>query len=381
MNRSLRELDHQPLSSASDRKYDVIVIGGGQAGLSVGYHLLQRGLRFVILDGNARIGDSWRKRWDSLKLFTPARFDALDGLPFPLAPDAFPTREQMADYLEGYAAHFGLPVLSGVQVDSLTQRAGRYRVKAGELELEADQVVVAMSTFQKPQLPAFAAELRPDIVQLHSSAYRNPDQLREGATLIVGAGNSGAEIGLELARLRRKVWVSGRDTGEVPFQMSSFWGKWLLGPLLLRFVFHRLLTLATPLGRKVHAKGPGATPLIRTRQRDLLRVGVERCGRVSGTRGRLPELETGSTLDVANVIWCTGYHPGFSWIELPIFDERGQPRHVAGVASDAPGLYFVGLHFLYAMSSTMIHGVGRDAARIARAVADRARVSSLFPAA
>jgi putative flavoprotein involved in K+ transport len=343
--------------------------------------LAQRGLRFVILDANARIGDSWRKRWDSLRLFTPARFDALDGLPFPLAPDAFPTRAQMADYLESYAAHFQLPVQSGTRVESLTRRAGRYVVKANGVLLEAEQVVVAMANFQAPSVPEFARELRPDIVQLHSSAYRNPDQLREGPTLIVGAGNSGAEIGLELARLGRKVWLAGRDPGQVPFRMTSFWGRWVLGPLLLRVVFHRLLTIATPMGRKVRSKQHGGTPLIRTRVQDLLRVGIERCARVRGTRAGLPELETSETLDVANVIWCTGYHPGFSWIDLPIFDERMQPRHVAGRVPSAPGLYFVGLQFLYAMSSTMIHGVGRDAARIASAIAQRVRVSSLFPAA
>ena len=381
MNRSLRELDPRPLPAATEPPLDVIVIGGGQAGLSVGYHLSRLGLRFVILDANQRIGDSWRKRWDSLKLFTPARFDALDGLPFPLGPNEFPTRTQMADYLETYAAHFQLPVRSGVRVQSLTRRAGRYLVKAGDLELEAAQVVVAMSNYQEPQLPELARQLRPDIVQLHSSAYRNPDQLREGPTLLVGAGNSGAEIAVELARLGRKVWLAGRATGEVPFRMSSFLGKWLLGPLLLRFVFHRLLTIATPIGRKARAKSHGGTPLIRTREEDLSRLRIERCARVVRTRAGLPELETGNTLEAANVIWCTGYHPGFSWIELPVFDEQRQPLHVAGVVPSAPGLYFVGLQFLYAMSSPMIHGVGRDAARVAAAIASRAHVSSLFPAA
>ena len=371
MNRSLRELDPPRPAAPDDHVLDVIVIGGGQAGLSVGYHLARRGLRFVILDKSRRVGDAWRERWDSLKLFTPARFDALDGLPFPLPPNEFPTREQMADYLERYAAHFRLPVRNGLRVESLTRRGQRFLVKAGSVELEAAQVVVAMSNFQEPQLPELAQRLRPDILQLHSSAYRNPDQLREGATLIVGAGNSGAEISLELARRGRKVWLSGRDTGQVPFRMTGFWGKWLLGPLLLRFVFHRLLTIATPLGRKVRGKAHGGTPLIRTRLSDLLAAGVERCARISDTHGGMPALETGATLDVANVIWCTGYHPGFSWIQMPIFDEQRLPKHVAGAVPAAPGLYFVGLQFLYAMSSTMIHGVGRDASRVADAIAQR----------
>ncbi|MEI9952981.1 MAG: FAD-dependent oxidoreductase [Pseudomonadota bacterium] len=354
------------------RSYDAIVIGGGQAGLSVGYYLAQRGLRFLILDAHERVGDSWRKRWDSLKLFTPARFDALVGLPFPLPPDAFPTRAQMADYLEQYAAHFELPIQSGVRVDSLTQRAGRYVVKAGDCQFEADQVVVAMASYQQPRVPAFARELRADVIQLHSSAYRGPRQLREGPVLIVGAGNSGAEIALELAKSGRKVWLSGRDTGQVPFRIASFWGKWLLAPLLLRVVFHRLLTIATPIGRKLRAKLiAGGTPLIRTQQADLLRAGVERCAAVDHVQDGLPALADGSALAALNVIWCTGYHPGFSWIDLPIFDERHEPLHVAGEVPRAPGLYFVGLHFLYSMSSSMIHGVGRDADRIVNALVRR----------
>jgi putative flavoprotein involved in K+ transport len=354
--------------------FDVIVIGGGQAGLSVGYHLAKRGLRFVILDANARVGDSWRKRWDSLKLFTPARFDALDGLPFPLPAHEFPTREQMADYLESYAAHFELPVRSGTRVQSLSKLGDRYLVRAGGLELEADQVVVAMASYQQARLSELARELRPDVVQLHSSAYKNPEQLRDGPVLLVGAGNSGAEIGLELARRGRKVWLSGRDTGQVPLRIRGFWGTWLVGTLILRVLFHRLLTIDTPMGRKARPKMlQGGAPLIRAQTPDLQAAGVERCARVTGTRGGLPVLADGTVIDVPNVIWCTGYHPGFAWIDLPIFDEGGEPEHVGGIALRQPGLYFVGLHFLYAMSSTMIHGVGRDARRIVDALTERVR--------
>jgi putative flavoprotein involved in K+ transport len=353
--------------------YDVVVIGGGQAGLSVGYYLAQRGLRFLILDAHERVGDSWRKRWDSLKLFTPARFDSLVGLPFPLPGDAFPTRGQMADYLEQYAEHFELPVQTGVRIDSLTQcDEGGYSIKAGQREFHADQVVVAMASYQQPRIPALARELRSDVLQLHSSEYRSPKQLRDGPVLIVGAGNSGAEIGLELARAGRKVFLSGRDTGQVPFRIASFWGKWLLAPLLLRLVFHRLLTIATPIGRRLRPKIlAGGGPLIRTRLVDLLRAGVLRCAGVERVRDGLPVLTDGSALTVANVIWCTGYRPGFSWIQLPIFDDRHEPEHVGGEVPHAPGLYFVGLHFLYSMSSTMIHGVGRDAARIVKKLAAR----------
>jgi len=357
--------------ATSAERLDVIVIGAGQAGLSVGYYLARRGLRFVILDGCERIGDQWRKRWDSLRLFTPARFDGLVGMPFPAPPDEFPTKDQMADYLAAYAAHFALPVRSAVQVDRLSRRNGRYVVSAGALELEAEHVVVAMATFQRPRVPTFARELDAKIVQLHSHAYRNPAQLTPGPVLIAGAGNSGAEIALELSR-SHAIRMAGRDTGEIPFQIDSFLGRLFLGPLVLRFLFHRVLTVKTPLGRKLRAKilHVGG-PLIRTKSRHLAAAGVERVARVVGVRGGLPLLEDGRTLDVANVVWCTGFDPGFSWIDLPVLDEHGEPRHTSGVAENEPGLYFVGLHFLHAASSTMIHGVGRDAERIAATIAQR----------
>ena len=373
-----------PTRPRNDAKphFDVIVIGGGPAGLSVGHHLAKRGLHFVILDANLRVGDAWRNRWDSLKLFSPACFDALDGLPFPLPGDAFPTHDEMADYLEAYAKHFDLPVKSGVRVDSLTRQGDLYLVKAGALELEAAQVIVAMSGYQQPRVPTLAKELNPNILQLHSSQYQRPAQLREGPVLIVGAGNSGAEIGFELVQQERRVWVSGPDTGKVPFRITSFWARWLLVRLMFRVVFHRVLTIRTPMGRKARPKMlHGATPLIRTQAQDLIAAGAQRCGRVTGARGGQPVLEDGRVLEVYNVIWCTGYSAGFSWIELPIFDQQGDPQHVAGVVESQPGLYFVGLPFLYAMSSSMIHGVGRDAQRIVAIVAHRARASSAVRAA
>jgi putative flavoprotein involved in K+ transport len=279
----------------------------------------------------------------------------------------------MAAYLEAYAARFQLPVRTGVRVERVFKRDGRFVVQAGRLELEADQVVVAMAHYQRPRLPAFAGTLSPDIVQLHSSDYRNPTQLKPGAVLIAGAGNSGAELAMEMARAGRPAVMAGPPTGEAPIQMESFLGRWLLARLLLRFFFHRVLTVRTPMGRKVRPKMlKRGVPLIRVKSKDLAAAKIERLPRVTGARDGRPLLQDGRVLDVANVIWCTGFQPGFAWLELPVFGDDGEPVHDGGVATGAPGLYFVGLGFLYAMSSSMIHGVGRDAARIVRAIRARA---------
>ncbi len=376
--------DAAPVSSSQAQphsapgRFDVIVIGGGQTGLSVGYHLARHGLSFVILDAHERIGDAWRRRWDSLRLFTPARFSGLDGMPFPAPGDVFPTKDEMGDFLEAYAARFQLPVETGVRVERLTHEGGRYVARAGARTFEADHVVVAMANYQKPRTPAFARELDPSIVQIHSFDYRNPSQLRDGDVLIAGAGNSGSEIAVELARGGRRVWMVGRDVGQLPFRVGGFAGRHLLVRLVLRGLFHRVLTEDTPVGRKVR---PRVThqggPLIRVRAADLAALGVRRGPKVAGVRQGRPVLEDGTVLDVANVVWCTGFHPGFpSWIERPVFDDHGEPRHERGIVPGEPGLYFVGLHFLYALSSTMIHGVGRDARYVAERIAARARAAA-----
>ncbi|HET7458131.1 MAG TPA: NAD(P)-binding domain-containing protein [Gemmatimonadaceae bacterium] len=347
-----------------------VVVGAGQAGLSVGYFLARRGVPFVILEAGARVGDNWRERWDSLRLFTPARFDGLAGMPFPAPSHAFPTKDEMADYLEAYAARFDLPVRTGVRVDRLWKENGRYMIAAGDLLFEAEHVVVAMATYQQPKIPHFAAELAPDIVQLHSRDYRNLAQLRPGGVLIVGAGNSGAEIAMETASAGRPTWLSGRDVGHVPVRLESAVARYVVAPLLFRVVFHRVLTTGTPVGRRArpHVISKGA-PLIRQRPSDLRAAGVERVGRTTGARDGKPLLDDGRTLDVANVIWCTGFEPGLDWIDLPIFDDRGEPVHERGLVPSEPGIAFVGQHFLYALSSTMIHGVARDAEYVANAIA------------
>lgn len=369
------------MADAAAERFNTIVIGAGQAGLSVGHHLARLGVPFVILDASARVGDAWRQRWDSLRLFTPAMFSSLDGLPFPAPSFSFPTKDEMANYLELYARTFALPVRLGVRVDRLSRAGGKFLVVAGDKRFEADNVVVAMGKHQVPRVPPFAGELNPAIVQFHSLSYRNPAQLKPGDVLIVGVGNSGAEIAREVVG-SHQTWIAGKETGQVPFKVNGLPARLGLTRLMLRVAFHRVLTVDTPIGRKVRPKVlHGAAPLIRVKTKDLMAAGVRRVPRVVGVRNGLPLLEDGRVLDVANVVWCTGFEFGFSWIDLPIFSANGDPQHEKGVVAQEPGLYFVGQPFLYAFSSEMIHGVGRDAARIANVIASAAasRVARVQP--
>ena len=360
-------------------RYETVIIGGGQTGLATGYHLARLGRSFVVLEADRRVGDVWRRRWDSLHLFTPARHDGLPGWGFPAKGWSFPSRDDMADYLEAYAARFDLPVRTGMPVDGVTGDGhGGYVVTANGHRFEADNVVVATGPYQVPTIPAFASRLDPGIVQLHSSEYRGPSPLRDGGVLVVGAGNSGAEIAIESAG-QHQVWLSGREVGAIPFRMGGLASRLLLERLVLRGVFHRLLTVRTPMGRKMRARmGSRGTPLIRIRPEDIPAAGVERVARVTGVKDGLPVLEDGRVLEVANVVWSTGFHHDFSWIDVPGLGD-GEPSHRRGVVDGQPGLYLVGLHFLYAMSSAMIQGAGRDAEFIARHIA--ARVPSARPAA
>jgi putative flavoprotein involved in K+ transport len=271
-----------------------------------------------------------------------------------------------------YAKHFELPVRTSCKVERLSKLDGRFVVECGDVTLCADQVIVAMAAYQKKRVPEFARELRSDIVQMHSSDYKNLAQLAPGAALVVGGGNSGAEIALELSR-KHPVHMVARDVGAVPFRINR-----LTAFLLMRVVFHRLLTIRTPIGRKARPKMMHrATPLIRTKPEQLHQAGVELVRqRVTGVRDGLPLLEDGRVLEVSNIVWCTGYNAGQAWIDLPIFDRDSEPQHEAGVVTREPGLYFVGLPFLYAQSSAMVHGVGRDAKRIAKIAAARARAQA-----
>jgi putative flavoprotein involved in K+ transport len=275
----------------------------------------------------------------------------------------------MADYLERYARRFQLPVRTGVTVDGLTRRDGWFVVKAGEQRFEAKNVIVATGAHRIPKIPAFASELAPGIVQMHSSEYRAPSQLAEGDVLLVGAGNSGAEIAYELADTRHCV-LAGKSPGQIPAPHGSL--RFRPGFRVFRFFMHRIVRVDTRIGRKLGPQiATHAAPLIRRREQDLAAVNVERVDRVVGIQDGLPVLEDGRVIDVPNVIWCTGFQNHYDWIDLPVFDEFGQPQHYRGCVGSEPGLYFLGLVFQYSASSDVLPGRGRDAKYIAKDIEAR----------
>jgi putative flavoprotein involved in K+ transport len=350
----------------SEERFDTVVIGAGQAGLAVGYYLTRQRRDFVIVDAGKRLGHSWDRRWDSLRLFTPAHFTHLPGMRLRGPRGHLPSKDEMADYLRSYAARFALPVRMGWRVDDLSRDDNCYVIDSAGRSLCTHSVVVATGPAMRPRVPDVADQLDPAIVSLHSTDFRNPDQLRDGTVLIVGAGNSGAEIALDVAPAH-DVILAGRDTGRLPVSIG--------GPVYR--VMNLLLTADSFLGRRFMANvnADKGTPLVRVRPSDLAKAGVERVPRVAGQVEGRPRLEDGRVLDIANVIWCTGYRPDYSWISLPQFPHDEQPAHRRGAVVDHPGLYFVGLPFLYRMASSLVAGVGPDAKHIAHLIARDSRGS------
>jgi putative flavoprotein involved in K+ transport len=338
---------------------DTIVIGGGQAGLTVGYELKQKRREFVIFDASHRLGDAWRKRWDSLLVFNPARDLGLPGLKFPAKSDDFVGKDAVADYLEEYARFHELPVELGVRVRRLSHDGNTYVVETADRTYFADNVVVAMGDMQVPKVPDFAPDLDPDIVQLHSSQYKNPSQLQEGPALIVGMGNSGADIGLETAKTH-ETYIAGKESAHIPFRIEPWFARNVL-VRLVRFVMVYVLNTSTPIGRKVRPKLlTESAPLVRVKPKDL-EAASHRVGRITGVVDGKPVVDGNRILDVANVVWCTGFSSGFSWIDLPVFDDDGRPEHERGVVESQAGLYFCGLFFLHSLWSETITGMQRDA--------------------
>jgi putative flavoprotein involved in K+ transport len=354
---------------------ETLVVGAGQAGLATGYHLARAGRQCLILDAYERVGDNWRCHWDSLRLYSPARAAALPGMRFPARKTAYPTKDEMADFLETYRATFELPVRGGVVVTRLAREADGYIATCSDgSTYTSDNVVVATGTFGRgPRVPAFAAELGPQVRQLHSSDYKNPEQLPAGRVLVVGASHSGGDIAYELAGAGHPVVLSGPIHGEVPFRLEKGPAK-VVFPVLF-FLASHVLTLRTPVGRKIRPEiRAHGGPLIRVKKADLARVGVEMTAeRTVGVRDGLPLLADGRVVDVTAVVWCTGFRQDFSWIDVPVVGEDGWPLERRGVVESAPGLYFVGLAFQYAFSSMLVGGAGRDARYVVEHLLRRTR--------
>jgi putative flavoprotein involved in K+ transport len=330
-------------AEGSRQRFDLVVIGAGQAGLAIGHFLGRAGRRFVIVDRSDSIAAAWRSRWDSLVLFTPRRYDSLPGLAFPGDLDGYPTRDEVIAYLERYAAAFELPVELKSAVRSLDADGGRFLVAVEDRQIEADQVVVATGPFQLPRVPAHADELAPDVFQTHSTGYRRPSDVPEGTVLVVGGGNTGFQIAKELAATHAVHLAVGSRQMPLPqafLARDLFW--WLTKTRLLK------KTIESRLGRRMRDRDT----LIGSSPRQLKRAGVELKPRAVAASGRTVSFADGSELDVDAVIWATGYRPDHSWIKLPVVDADGRLLHRRGV-TDIPGLYFLGLSWQHTRGSAL----------------------------
>jgi putative flavoprotein involved in K+ transport len=352
--------DKDVMTSTLTNHRDVVVVGGGQAGLAIGYHLAKQGTNFTILEAAAEPAAAWRNRWDSLKLFTSARYDSLPGMAFPGDPDRYPTRDEVADYLTDYAREFNLPVELNSRVRAVRRQTDRYVVELDDRAYEARQVVIATGPFQTPFVPGIAADLGDDVAQMHSTDYRSPKSLPDGRVLVVGGGNTGFQIAEELSASREVHLAIGSRQTPLPQRILGRDLFWYLD--------------ATGLIRKPTTSRIGKLmqkredTLIGSSPRRARRYGIELHGRVVGATGSRISFADGANLDVRGVIWATGFQVDHSWIDVPVFDESGRAAHERGVTT-SPGLYFLGQLWQHTRGSALLGWVKDDAAYIAEKVA------------
>jgi putative flavoprotein involved in K+ transport len=347
-------------------RYEVIVVGGGQAALALGYFLRRQARRFVILEAASEPAAAWRKRWDSLKLFTSARYDSLPGLPFPGNPDAYPRRDQVVDYLTSYAERFDLPVELDSEVLAVRPGDEGFLVEMRDRTYAADQVVVATGPWQTPRVPPIAARLDDAVVQMHSTAYRSPADVPEGVLLVVGGGNTGYQIAEELAASHEVHLSVGSRQTPLPQR--------LLGRDLFRYLeavqFLRV-NVESRLGQRLQH---GGETLIGSSPRAARRHGIQLRSRAVDASGREVRFADGSTLSPAAVIWATGFVLDHSFVQAPVFGADGRVVHRRG-ATEVPGLSFLGLPWQYTRGSTLLGWVKDDAEYIAEELAERARAA------
>ena len=342
---------------------EVAVVGGGAAGLIAARRLQEREVEAVVLEDRTRVGDSWRDRYDSLRLFSPRWASSLPGHPLPIGARVTPSRDRMADYLEEYVAHFAIPVRVGTRVTRLGREDGRFVLdldtSEGPALLTADRVVVASGAHRRPVRPPFAASVASEVRQLHSLDYRSPADLAPGAVLVVGAGNSGTDIALEAAAAGHPTLLAGRFPGQTPVPIDSLRG-FVVGGAILFLLRH--LTVRTPFGRAAKRRQRGhGLPLIRNKLADLDRAGVQCIGRVEGVRDGRPLVAGTGKVRPATIVWCTGSRPDLSWIDLDgALEDDAEPRATCGIADAVPGLGFVGFDFQYSAASSTVQGMDRD---------------------
>jgi putative flavoprotein involved in K+ transport len=359
-------------SDAARQHFEVVVVGGGQAGLAVGHFLAQQGRRFVILEAASEPAAAWRTRWDSLKLFTPVRYDSLPGLAFPGEPDSYPGRDDVVAYLTDYARRFELPVEFNSRVQSVRAGDGGFVVELADRTQEADQVVVATGPFQVPFTPAIAADLSDNVVQLHSSDYRSPTDLPAGTTLVVGGGNTGFQIAAELARSRQVHLAVGARQTPLPQR--------ILGRDLFRYL-DALGVMNKPVTSRIGRRLKDRETLIGSSPRGARRQGIDVRPRATGAQGATVSFADGSELAVDGVVWATGFRLDHSLVKSPIHDDRGDIKHQRGV-TDVPGLYFLGLSWQHTRGSALLGWVQDDAQYIAqRIAASVSRTASPDPSA